>query len=245
VYLDFEPINPHKNDLDHLDLLINVMPKSVVDSYVSCFKAAGLIPVVLELESQSITRALMKKDVSASRIIFLDMGIASTNLIIYSGSSIRFTCSLPISSLQLTDAIVKKYGIPFKDAEDLKIKYGLSGEKEGTYSAKEAITPLLEDMVSQIKKYIGFYRDYVASEYAEKGGDNIEKIVLCGGGANLKQLPEFLSKELKVYVEMGNPFINIIPPKRNKNYIPYKKALSFTTVLGLALRGAIERDIAA
>ncbi|OGZ63900.1 MAG: hypothetical protein A3A98_01270 [Candidatus Staskawiczbacteria bacterium RIFCSPLOWO2_01_FULL_40_39] len=236
VYLDFQIIDTREEDSSHLHLLINVMPKSIVDSYVSCFKKAGLIPYILELESQAIVRALIKNRGSDSSLIFIDLGGSNTNFIIFSGNSIRFTSSIPISSQQLTSAIAESFNINFDKAETLKTKYGLAGKKEN-YNIKAITAPVLHDLTTQIKKYINFYKGHVSHEYFSSSG-KIEKIILCGGGANLRNLPEFLSDELKIPVELGDPLINIISKKKNgEDIMPRERALSFTTALGLALRG--------
>lgn len=47
--------------------------------------------------------------------------------------------------------------------------------------------------------------------------------------------------ELKVPVELGNPWINILPkPLKEVPELPYEKSLGYTTALGLALRGTRE-----
>lgn len=242
VYLDFDVIDSHVQQprTGHLDLLINVMPKTIVDSYVACFKKAGLLPCVLEIESQAIARALVKGGEATAPVIFIDLGNANTSFIIYCGHSIHFTSSIPISSRQLTQAIAKKLDITPKKAEELKVKYGLTSKRiEKKYDILGAIMePILSDLADQIKKYIAFYKDHVGHQYFSSDG-NIEKIILCGGGANLKELPGFLFDKLKIPVEIGNPFTNITLQKpAGKNTIPAPKALSFTTVLGLALRAA-------
>ena len=134
VYLDFQIIdnsNSKHNNQNHLDLLINVMPKHIVDAYVSCFKNAGLIPSILEVESQAIVKALLKNNKESTSCIFIDFGQTKTSLIIFSGNSIRFTSSIPISSQQLTDAISRGLGISYQDAENLKVKHGLVTKKGG------------------------------------------------------------------------------------------------------------------
>lgn len=241
VYLDFQVLDEHKDrkDLNHLDLMINVMPKNIVDAYVSCFKKAGLILCVLEVESQAIARALLKKGENAPSLVFVDFGQTKTSFIIFSGNSIRFTCTIPISSQQLTYAISDSLGISFSKAEELKIKKGLVTSKEGKdENITGSMAPILSDLADQIKKYINFYQGHVSHEYFPSDG-KIEKIILCGGGANLKELPDFISKKLKIPVELGNPFLNVLPQKNNsKKSIPHGKILSYTTALGLALRGA-------
>ena len=62
MYLDFQVITPLHNHLDHLDVLISALPHSTVDPYISVFKKIGLFPVALEIESQAIARALIKKE---------------------------------------------------------------------------------------------------------------------------------------------------------------------------------------
>jgi len=243
VYLDFQVINPHHEDnINHLDLLINVMPRSIVDSYISCFKQADLIPCILELESQSIARALIKNEQEILPLLLIDLGVSNTSFIIFSNNSVRFTSSIPISSQELTNVISKKIGISLNQAEELKIKYGLAKAVEKKYNIIESIRPILTDLVSQIKKYISFYHNHSYHEYLssdDKYDKKIEKIIISGGGANLKGLSKFLKDELKIPVENGNPFINILEYKNTGNQIiPQQEILSFTTTLGLALRGA-------
>ena len=241
VYLDFQVIGDSKSIPNHMDLLINVMPKAIVDAYVSCFKKAGIKPYILEIESQAIARALIKANTQPSPLLIVDLGSANTSFIIFSGNSIRFTSSLPISSNQLTAVIADTLHISFAKAEELKIKKGLETKKgDKMPSITGAMDPILSDLAEQIKKYLVFYKDHVSSEHASLDG-NIKKIMLCGGGANLKELPDFLSKKLRIAVEVGNPLTNVwVNKKANKNAISGPKAASFATAVGLALRGASE-----
>ncbi len=240
VYLDFQVIDEHSDQkqINHLDLMINVMPKNIVDGYVSCFKKAGLRPCVLEVESQAIVRALLKIEKSMPSTVFVDFGQTKTSFIIFSGNSIRFTCTIPISSQQLTRAVADGLGIDFSKAEELKIKRGITTQKDDKEDVAGLISPILSDLVEQIKKYINFYQGHVSHEYFPSDG-KIDKIILCGGGANLKELPDFISKKLKIQVELGNPFANIASQKTNSSKsIPQGKVISYATALGLALRGA-------
>src|SRR3989344_5502813 len=131
VYLDFEVISPgqEKHSAQHTDVLINVMPKPIIDAYVATFKLAGVTPCILEVESQAIARALVKKGESLPPVIFIDLGNASTSFIIFSSGAIRFTSSIPISSEQLTKAIADNLSIDALRAETLKVRYGLLGRK--------------------------------------------------------------------------------------------------------------------
>ena len=61
---------------------------------------------------------------------------------------------------------------------------------------------------------------------------------MCGRGANLKGLLDFISLKLKIPVELGNPWINILPKQlKEVPGLPFAQSLGYATALGLALRG--------
>lgn len=239
VYLDFQAIDVHGQDasVNHMDLLINVMPKVIIDSYVDCSKKAGLVPSIMEVESQAIITALVKDKQKLEPTIFIDLGQDNTSFIIFSGGSIRFTSSLSIYSGQFTQAISEKLGINMHEAEKLKIKCGIVPGVENKYNVKECLDPILSSLVGEIKKYINFYKGHVGHEYFYSD-KKIEKIVLSGGGSYLKGLATFLSNQIEIPVEFGDPFINVQVRKNSDLKVTKEKALSFTTAIGLALRGA-------
>lgn len=256
VYLDFQIVQPIYNHLDHLDVLIAALPKKTVDPYVTSMKKAGLSPLVLEIESQAISRALVKNEVSPFPVLLIDLGATRTSFIIFSGYSLRFTSSIPVSSQKFTDAISKTLNISFLEAEKLKQKYGLERSEKIQLRKKpgetkfereiiedkkifNALIPSLIDLVEQIKKHLSYYQTHASHEHLSSNGKGtVTKILLSGGGANLKGLPDILSLELKIPVEMGNPWVNILPePLKEVPELSYEKSLSFATALGLALRG--------
>src|SRR3989344_1337826 len=238
VYLDFEIIVPVKDSLDHTDVLVVATPKKIVDSYVSCLKSAGLIPVAMDVESQSVLASLIKDKTSEFPIAVIDIGENTAEFIVFCGHSIRFTYSIPISSGQLTSAISEDLKISSEKAEEIKIKYGISDFKKKApataVKALKAEEKVLDDLVGQIKKYVYFYQEHASHEHLFTPSV-IKKIILCGGGATLKGLPAFLTEKLSVQAEIGNPFINIPMTKRDKT--DPNDFLSFAAALGLALKG--------
>lgn len=238
VYLDFQVINQNKNQSNYFEVLIVAMPKKIVDSYVSCFKKANLTPVVLEAESEAIIRALVKKEKNLSLLVLIDFGKNNTNFVIFSGNSVRFTTSIPISSQLLTKTISENLKIDLAKAEKLKLDYGINGRNnirswKNKKEVAQIIIPILEDLILQIKKYLNFYRDHSSFEHLspiEKTG----KILICGGGAKLKGLADFMSEKLDVKVEIANISENIFYKQNDK--ITNKDLIFFTTAIGLALR---------
>lgn len=249
VYLDFQIVSPLYNHLDHLDVLIAALPKDTINPYISSLKKAGLQPLALEIESQAVARALIKNGVTNRPVLLIDFGANRTGFVVFSGRSLRTTSSILVSSNHFTELIAKNLKINFTEAEELKIKYGLEEKiqlkiKDEKTEKKiergkvfDALIPALVDLTQQIKKHLDYYETHASHEHLPPDGKGVSKILLCGGGANLKGLPELLTLELKIPVELGNPWVNILPEgQKEVPKLPFAKSLSFTTALGLALR---------
>ena len=240
VYLDSQIIPAPEGGLDHFDVLIAGVPKKTVNSYVSCFKKAGLVVEALEVESQAVSRALVKGGFSPSPLLLVDIGATRTSLIIFSGHSLRFTSSVAFSSESLTAAIARSLKVTREKAEELKIRHGVAGGRSGTAKKISGATaPLLAEFAGQIGKYLNYYQTHSGHEHLPSDSEGAAvKVVLCGGGANFKGLADFLSSELLLAVELGNPWVNILPaPLKKVPRISFKKSLGYATALGLALRG--------
>lgn len=241
VYLDFEVVPSEKGyQGENINVLVAAIPKSIVDSYVSCIRRAGLYPVVLEVESQAISRSLVRNSISASPVLIVDFGKSRTSFIIYSGQSIYYTSSVPFSSSMLTETIARNLSVSNNEAEKIKIEYGLSqkSKKKDYAKALEAMSLILNDLSEQMKKAVYYYEGHESNGKALGRHRTVEKILLSGRGSNLKGLTDYLSANFKMNIELANPWINILPaPLKEIPGLPFKDSLGFTTVLGLALRG--------
>ncbi len=253
VYLDFQIIPPVYDHLDHLDVLVVALPKKVVDPYINSLTKADLKIKALEIESLAIARALVKNGLSPHPLLLIDLGENRTGFMIFSGYSLRFASILPFSSKQFTQAISETLGVDLKKAEELKLKYGLAEKyqikiKKGEIKKEikqgkifEALTPPLTDLAKQIRKYFDYYQTHVFHEHLPPGGKIVEKVLLCGGGANLRGISQFLSLKLKIKTELSNPWTNILKePLSEVPELSFGKSLGFTAALGLALRGIKE-----
>jgi type IV pilus assembly protein PilM len=249
VYLGYQIIPSLNQSVDHTDVLIAAIPKKTVDPYLSCLKAAGISPLVFEIESQAVSRCLIKNENTKSPVLLIDLGATRTSFIAFSGNSLRFTTSISVSSNNFTEAVSKNLKISKSEAEKLKRKYGLEEKIKLKISNEttmlkergeifESLVPSLADFSQQIGKYLDYYQNHDFHDHTKGCNRKIEKIILSGGGANLKGLANFLSLELKLPVELANPWVNILPEKLEEvPGLSFEKSLGFTTALGLAIRG--------
>ena len=235
VYIDFEIIPPVHNHLDHLDILLASLPRVTVDSYIYVIKAADLVPVVLENESIATSRAVIKNGLTPTPVLVADIGVTRTHLSIYSGYSVRFATSVPISSELFTATLSKVFKVEAKQAEKLWRK------KES--KVFEALVPAMTDVSEQIKRYIDYYESHAGHQHLSGKKLDLSRVLLCGGGANLAGLPEFLSKTLQVETVLADPWVNILPAHLSElPPLSFQESLSYTTALVLALRGINQYD---
>ena len=235
VYFDWQIVQPSflptSEQNKYTDVLMGALPKKLVNDYLSVFKEAKIKPIAFEIESIATSRAVIKDSFSAEPIMIIDLGASRTSFIIFAGGVIHFTTStFDISNEKIINQIKDTLKINYSDAREMKIKYGLKN-----VSANKAY-PILSDFSEKIiqlaQKYADFFVNKSLSGYTQQ--KEVKKIILTGGGALMTNLDRFISRQLKMEVSIGNPWINF-PPKRIKN-LSLSNSISYTTAIGLALR---------
>lgn len=218
------------------EVLVAVASRLFVESYLEVTDAAGLVPVVFEAESVATARALLKNHRESQSVLIVDLGRDRTSFIFYKHPTLRFTQSIPISGENFTLSVAKGFKVNFEKAEKLKNENGLSRDSRDGEKVFEMLSPQLEQLVSNIKRSIDYYNEY----FGISAKSNI-KIVICGGGANLRSIDSYLSLKLNLPVELADPWkgiygkeIYVKQPKIIKS-ISYAESLYYTTALGLAL----------
>jgi len=239
VYLDFQVVKPFHNHLEHTDVLLAALPRTMVDPYLEALEHSGLTVKVLEIESLAISRALVPKETAPMPLLLVDFGATRTSFVVFSGYSLRFTASIPVSSSQLTKSIAQALKLTEERAEELKISFGLERQDDEQGRAVfEALAPPLLNLVGQIKKHLSYYESHTAHQHLGANQQRIKRIIVSGGGANLRGFTRFLSKELEREVILGNPWVNILETSlKELPPLSFGESLKYTAALGLALRG--------
>ena len=233
IYFDFEVLSSGAGS-DHVEVLVLAYPRVLVDSYVDVLHKAGMIPMVLELESQAIVRSLILPS-NKEPMLIVDIGATRTSFVLVSGGNIIHTSTISISGKLFEEKIQQELGIPSEKARELKFEAGLDGTKAEGKVAHALGGPLLS-LLEEIQRHLDFFRDHIVGH----GGSvsSIERIILTGGDSNLLGLDSYIARSSKVHVEKWNPFALVLPRMRNKlPPVPANVAHQYTTAIGLALRG--------
>jgi type IV pilus assembly protein PilM len=120
------------------------------------------------------------------------------------------------SSMIIVDIGAVVTGIDIVNVGDLRLTATVEAGAEQIKTNMGAVKEIADEVKNLVKYYVG--------RLGEKA--EFSSVTLCGGGANLKAIPEELTKLLKIPAVIGKPALNIA------GYNP-----TLATVLGLALRG--------
>ena len=235
VYYDWqivtEALTTEKNKIN---LLVVAVSKTTVDETIEVIEMAGLEVVGLEIESIAQSRSLLCCDDYKKTVLIVDIGDRRTSFSISKEGVPCFTSSVPLSGQSLSDVIAKGMGISFEEAEKIKLTHGIGCDPKND-SLFKLVEPVLESFSQEIERSINFYLSGLG--YSK----NIDKIIICGGGANTKGIVPYLSKKLGREIQPGNPWSNVNLGKKLP-IIEKSQSLQYSTAIGLALKALQYED---
>ncbi len=234
VYMDWQLVE--ETD-DHMKILAMAAPKDYIDSLVQVLKLAKITPVAFELESQATARAAVAAEDRESSVLLVDIASTVTSLAIATKGVLEYTSSIPLGGDSLTAGIAEKLGIPAKEADKMKIEFGLTAEnKKG--NVRQAILGVLDNIVDEIRNVVKYHEDHSLFKQP------VSKVVLCGGGSRLIGAADYIAARMNVgagqavsRVTVCDPLVNVADQAHRTGFMSADQALDYTTAIGLALRG--------
>lgn len=231
---DYDVINE-----DDKNILIEVVAiaSATIDGYLSVFNKAGLVPLSFEIEAQAIARAVIPSGDSRPTMI-VDFGYARTGVSISKNGRVFLTTTLALGGVDLTNMIAKNFSLSFDEAEKMKYEYDLNqGSKaQNIFSAILNGISVLRD---ELDKQATYWETHNKNNPKQ---EKIERIILCGGDANLAGLSDYLELSMKVKVENANVWVNILNTEDAVPKMSFEESLSYATVLGLSLGGYVYKS---
>ncbi|MFA6243481.1 MAG: type IV pilus assembly protein PilM [Candidatus Hydrogenedentales bacterium] len=162
-------------------------------------------------------------------VALIDLGAATTDIVIERDNLFRFTRSLNIGGNDITSAVAAEFGVSFIEAEKMKRDRGFAptGDLQRDGKGGEVIGRVLSRLVSEITRSFAYFR-------SQPGGGAVSRIVVTGGGACLRNMIPFLQRMLGVEVRIAQPLAGLAigPAAQEVNEHPEQAAVA----LGLALR---------
>jgi type IV pilus assembly protein PilM len=218
------------NSHDKIDVLMVAVNRNVTREYLSILSNVGLNPVVIDLDVFSLENMYQVNYPDAQGLLALvNIGASVTNILIIHNGEAVFARDLPIGGGIYSDSIMSDMDLTYDQAEEVKHtqRAGLTDQR---------IEILSSSFINSISKEIKLTIDYFSAAHSD---ENVKRIMIGGGTANLPGLKEYLSETTQSYVGILNPFRNI--GFSEENFDPeYIKDISpkMSIATGLALNKA-------
>ncbi|HVI25577.1 MAG TPA: pilus assembly protein PilM [Xanthomonadaceae bacterium] len=229
VNLDFEVLGPLQGNAEMVQVLLAASRTENVDTRVSALELGGLTARVMDVEAFAIENAfaLLADTLNAPRdglMALVDVGATMTTLNILRNGRSLYSREQVFGGKQLTDEVMRRYGLSYEEAGMAKRQGGLPESYE-----IEVLEPFKEALVQQISRLLQFF--YAGSEF-----NRVDQIVLAGGCASIPGVADMVEEQLGVPTVVANPLAQMTLGPRVQAHALAQDAPALMIAAGLALR---------
>ena len=232
IAMDYQILN--RTEQGGYDVMMAAIKVDVVEKHIEPIEplkcsVAGVD--VLPLASYNWVRHQGEFGDQGECVALINIGASTTDIVIERGNQFRFTRPLNAGGNDITRAIAEAFNMDFVSAERIKREraFAPTGDPKKDGTSGEVIGRVLDRMAGEIQRSFSYFR-------SQPGGGQVNKVLLIGGGARLKNLVPYLRKRLDMDVRIAQTLNNvqIAPDAQAIKEAPEQ----VSDVLGMALRAA-------
>jgi type IV pilus assembly protein PilM len=231
VSFDFEIIGESDRDPDMVDVLLVATRTENVEQRQAAVEAAGLTTSVVDVEAFAVENACsllthQMPDGGIDKFIaIVDFGASTTTFSVLHNLKVIYTRDFAFGGQQLTEEIMRTYGLSLEDAGRAKKEGGLPSNYQ-----PEVLDAFMDDMSQQVSRSLQFF---LASG---TGRDQPDQVLVCGGCANIPGVADVIGSRIGIATEIGDPLGQMKLSSRAKSHGVQKDSTALLTACGLALR---------
>lgn len=230
VNLDFQIIGPAPGGPDEVEVLIAASRKEGVEDRVASAEAAKLKPVIVDMDTYASLAAfeLVREQLPGNgpeRIYALiDIGANAMKVTMVKGDQQIYNREQAFGGNQLTQDMMRAYGMSHDEAETLK----RTGPFPDNYET-EILRPFLDSLALEVARALQFF--FTSTQFGE-----VDHVILMGGCALLPGIAEIVADRTQIATVTANPFAKMTLSQRVRPKQLLADAPSLMVACGLALR---------
>jgi len=229
VAIDFEVqgVSPERDS--QVEVLLAACRRETIDTRVEAIEGAEMSARIVDVEAYAMERAFsliqhqMALDAD-STVAVVDIGATMTTLSVLNNGQTIYTREQLFGGKQLTDEIMRRYGLPLEEAGLAKKQGGLPDDYE-----PEVLEPFKDAVVQQVARSLQFF--FSSSQY-----NDVDHIILAGGVSSMEGLAELVQEKLGTPSTVANPFADMAISSRVNAVALSSDAPAMMIACGLALR---------
>jgi len=162
-----------------------------------CIQRCGLSVDDLILSQLASSTAVLTADEKELGVVLVDIGAGTTDIAVFVGGAIRHSACLPIAGDQITNDIAMALRTPTKDAEEIKVGFGVAkqlladpgeqlevpglGDRAPRMLSRQALAGVIEPRVEEIFSLVRARRGHVPQAGPARQPDLRRSAVRHGG----------------------------------------------------------------
>ena len=230
VSLDFCVVGPSTTSVGDVEVLIAASRKEKVQDRQGLAEAAGLKPIVVDVESYASRLAtarlienLPNKGLNTLVALF-EVGALTTSMQVIKNDEVLYERDQAFGGAQLTQLIVRQYGFSPEEAETKK----RSGDLPDDYESG-VLKPFVDSTAQEIGRALQFF-------FTSTPHNKVDYVMLAGGSSSLPGLSASVTQQTSFACIQAQPFEGMTIGKNVKESKMRREAASYLTSCGLAMR---------
>ena len=229
VNLDFEVLGPMPGNPEMVQVLLAASRSENVEMRASALEVGGLTAKVVDVEAFAVENAfaLIAGGLNIPHdgiVALVDVGATMTTLSILRNGRNIYSREQVFGGKQLTDEVMRRYGLSYEEAGLAKRQGGLPESYE-----VEVLDPFKEALVQQVSRLLQFF--YAGSDF-----NKVDQVVLAGGCASIAGIAQMVEEQIGVPTVIANPLANMALGPRVQAHALAQDAPALMIACGLALR---------
>ena len=229
VAIDFEIQGPSPESEGQVEVLLAACRRETIEARVEAIESAELQPKIMDVEAYAMERAfsLVRNQLDIEEentVAVVDIGATMTTLSVLTNGQTIYTREQLFGGKQLTDEIMRRYGLPVEEAGLAKKQGGLPDDYE-----PEVLEPFKDAVVQQVARSLQFF--FSSSQY-----NDVDYIVMAGGVSSMEGLDELVQDKLGTPATVANPFADMAISSKVNAVALSSDAPALMIACGLALR---------
>jgi type IV pilus assembly protein PilM len=203
-----------EEDAEKIKVSVNAVPKSIIQAYQRLFTSAGLKPISMDINSNSVEKMIQcdmarnpSSEYAEKNIVFIDMGHSFFNVSVYENGKYQFNRAIEIGGRMLDQKISELLKVDIKKAEHVKKelcgqisvmeldkKYGHMPDDHKPQTIYEHTLIEFMSIINQWANQVDKVLQYMIRSRERK----IDRIYIYGGGSLISGISEFFEQKLAI-----------------------------------------------
>lgn len=205
IAMDYQVLG--RTEMEGYDVMMAAIKVDVVEKYLEALKptkcAVDAVDVA-PLAGYNWLRHTHEFGEQGDCVALVSIGASTTDIVIERGNQFRFTRPLNVGGNDITRALMDAFNMDFVTAERVKRERGFAptGDPKRDGKGGEVIGLVLQRLAAEVLRSFAYFRSL-------PGGGQVNRVLLTGGGARLKNLVPYLRNQLDMEVRIAQILSNV------------------------------------